>query len=62
MRALRKLGAMLRLRQRVRVSFRVPALTRAKLRALRRQGYDLSLGLESAVDGWFHDLYEEEEA
>lgn len=43
------------------VSFRVSDQTKKRLDALQKQGYDISLGLETAVAEWCRDLLMEEE-
>lgn len=47
-------------RQGTSVSFWVSKETKERLRALRAEGYDTSLGLETAVGEWYRELHGEE--
>ena len=42
--------------RRVTVSFWVSTATQDRLRALRAHGYNTSLILEEAVEGWYEDM------
>ena len=45
--------------KKVTVSFWVSERTRSRLRELRANGYDTSVGLETVVEEWYKDLCSE---